>query len=174
MKPCTRETCPNEVLEFISDLTVKPPVNGDLRYALDLLLYAGNLADSSNSKTILPEHVRTVHSETYHLITTEDILNLPGEEKLVLMAVARTLQGKKTSYVSLREIRNAFEIMREEFKSKAVSTEEPEDYVQDLADRGILDIKGINRIGISGVSLEDMSKFLNSVPERVGNRFDSD
>jgi hypothetical protein len=29
-----------EVFEFIGDVTFRPPINGDMRYALDLLLYA--------------------------------------------------------------------------------------------------------------------------------------
>jgi Cdc6-like AAA superfamily ATPase len=35
------DTVPDSVIEFIADVTSAPPVNGDVRYALDLLLFAG-------------------------------------------------------------------------------------------------------------------------------------
>ena len=35
----------DDLLDFVSDVTGKPPINGDLRVALDLLLYSGMLAE---------------------------------------------------------------------------------------------------------------------------------
>jgi cell division control protein 6 len=79
---------PDEVLEYIADVTFCPPVGGALRYALDLLLYAGNLAESQGSGKILPDHVRRVHGEMHPSITEEGILDLPKKEHLVaLLAV---------------------------------------------------------------------------------------
>ena len=56
---------PDDVLEYIADVTVPQPVGGDLRYALDLLLYAGNLAEAQGSGRLLREHVRRVHNEMH-------------------------------------------------------------------------------------------------------------
>jgi cell division control protein 6 len=162
-------SCPREVLEFIGDLTASPPVKGDMRYALDLLLYAGNLADNLGNNTILREHIRKVHSETCHSITSEDVLNLPEEERLMLISVVRTLKVKKASYISLKELRGAVGNICEEYKFKPFSEDDLEDLVQDLADRGIIDSKGVNRIGISGVSLSDVGAFLDNVMEKTGN-----
>jgi cell division control protein 6 len=159
--------CSPEIFEFIGDVTFRPPINGDMRYALDLLLYAGNLADNLGSKTILPEHVRSVHSESNHLITAEDILNVTAEEKLILMAMGRTLRNKRTPYVSLKEIRTTVKIVSEEVKSEPIMLDNIDDYIQDLADRGIVDIKGISRIGINDVALESIEKFFESMTERA-------
>ena len=163
-------TCAIDVLEFIADLTSSPSINGDLRYALDLLLYSGQLAENQGSDSILPEHVRRVHGETYHAITTEDILSLPVQEKLVLMGVVRALKSKKLPYASLREIRSMVGLVCEEYHFKVL--DEVEEYVQDLCDRNIIDIKSLTQIGISGVPVEDLNKFLNNLIERIRSGMD--
>jgi len=157
--------CPIDVIEFIADVTARPPVNGDMRYALDLLLYSGTLAENQGSGEIRPEHVRRVISETYPVITTEDILSLPDTEKLILLAAVRALRRRGSPYVPLREIRDMVAVVHEEYGFKPV--EEVEEYVQDLSDRGIIDIKSLSQIGISGVTTEDLDRFLNNIHERV-------
>ena len=42
-----------------------------------------------------------------------------------------------------------------------------DEHVQDLCDRGIIDIKSLLEIGISGVALEDLSSFLTSLFTRL-------
>ena len=37
-----------------------PQINGDVRYALDILLYVGNLAESSGTGRVILDHVRKV------------------------------------------------------------------------------------------------------------------
>ncbi|MEM2126994.1 MAG: AAA family ATPase [Candidatus Bathyarchaeia archaeon] len=156
----------NDVLEFIADVTARPPVNGDLRYALDLLLYSGRLADDEGADRILPEHVRRVHAESFHTVTTEDIEGLPDAERITLLAVARTLRFRKSPYASMREIRQMVEALCEELRLKPIG--DVEELLQDLYDRGIIDVKGPARIGISGVALEDLDRFLKSLIARVG------
>jgi cell division control protein 6 len=155
-----------ETLEFIADVTASPPVNGDLRYALDLLLYSGRLADDEGVGRILPEHVRRVHSETFHTITTEDIEALPDEEKVALLAVARALKFRRSSYVSMRDIRSTAEVVCEELGLRPSG--DLEDLLQDLYDRRIIDVRGPSKIGISGVALENLDRFLKSIMERLG------
>ncbi len=53
----------------------------------------------------------------------------------------------------------------EERKLKAI--DEIEEYVQDLADRDIVDIKSLMSIGISKVSTEDLERFLEGLIERI-------
>ena len=154
-----------DILEFIADVTSSPPINGDMRYALDLLLYSGTLAETQGRESILPEHVRMVHGETYHAITNEDILSLSDEEKLVLMAVVRALNSKRLPYASLREIRSMVGVVCEEYKLKA--TDDVDESIQDLSDRNIIDLKSLTQIGISGVPVEDLGKFLNNLIKRI-------
>lgn len=154
-----------EVLEFIADVTSRPPINGDLRYALDLLIFSGNLADTQGSSLILPEHVRMVHSKTYHNITTEDILSLSNEGKLVLVGIVRALKRKRSPYASLNEIRSMIGVVCEEFEFKSIK--DIERNIQDLIDRNIVDLKSLMQIGISGATLENLDDYLNNLLDKI-------
>ncbi len=163
-------TYSDEVIELIADITSQPPINGDLRYALDLLLYSANLADNQGIEQITPEHVRKVHGVIYPELTTEEILSLPDEEKLVLIGIVRTLQLKRRAYATLKDIKLNVGVVTEEFGIRRLKGGIDE-YVQDLSDRGIIDLKSLLEIGISGVALEDLTRFLNSLIKRLQKGF---
>jgi len=154
-----------EVIRYIADLTAEKPVNGDIRHALDLLLYSGNLADNRGSERIELDHVRRVHGETHHVITSEDLLNLPEVEMYVLMAVIRALKIKKMPYVTLKDIRASQQILCEERKMKPIY--DVEERLQDLHDRGIIEVASLTKIGISGAPAEQLEKFLDTIIRRV-------
>ena len=153
------------VLEFISDVTARSPVNGDVRVALDLLLYAGIFAENQGHVRVLPDHARKVFSQTHPSITSQDILDLNEHEKLVLFGLIRTLLSKKTSYVRLNEIRDGYNLLCEEYALKPLH--EIEGSLQDLCDRGIVDMKSLTEFGISGVSTQDLETFLTGVIHRL-------
>ena len=153
------------VVDFISDVVVRPPVNGDLRVAFDLLLYSGSLAENLGFERVLIDHVRQVYSETHPGITTEDILNLNNTEKLILLGIARSLERKNDPYVSLREIREAYLMVCEERGVKPA--EEIDEHVEDLRVRGIVDMKSLTKFGISDVPAEKLRRFLNGITERL-------
>jgi len=163
-------TYSDEVIELIADITSQPPINSDLRYALDLLLYSANLADNQGIEQITPEHVRKVHGVIYPELTTEEILSLPDEEKLVLIGIVRTLQLKRRAYATLKDIKLNVGVVTEEFGIRRLKGGIDE-YVQDLSDRGIIDLKSLLEIGISGVALEDLTRFLNSLIKRLQKGF---
>ncbi len=156
-----------DVFEYVADVTASPPVDGDVRYALDLLLFAGNLADRLGHEVVLPEDVRRVHGETHPHITSEDILDLPDEGKVALMAVARSLQIEESPYVSLRRIREMCGVVCEEYGLKPLDTDE---HVQDLADRGIVEIKSLTKVGMSGIPSVELYGFLDNLMDRVKER----
>lgn len=155
----------DEVMEYIADITGGPTVKGDIRYALDLLLFSGTLAEHEGASRVTAENVRTVVSRTLPTITTEDVVDLPEKGKLVLLAIARSLKSKKTSYTSLREIRGTLGVVCEEHSAKVF--EDVEENVQDLADRGIVDVKSLTEVGISGAPVEKLSAFLDDLISRV-------
>jgi len=155
----------DDVLDFISDVVAKPPVNGDVRVALDLLLYSGNLAENLGSDRVLPDHVRKVYGETCPGITTEDILNLGAHGKLLLLGLVRTLLSSRTPYAGLREIKEAYRIVCEEHNVKPV--EEIEELIQDLVDRRVIEMKSLTKMGILHVSAEDLERLLNSILQRL-------
>ncbi len=84
------------------------------------------------------------------------------------MGLARALYGNKTPYVGLREIRDAYRIVCEEHDVK--SAEEVEEHIQDLVDRGIIEMKSLTKIGLSNVAAEDLERFLNGILERLRGR----
>ena len=155
---------PDDVIEFIAEITAAPPVNGDVRYALDLLLYAGNLADNQGFGTLKLDYVRRVHGEVYHEITSQDIMDLPDSEKITLLAVARALRNKRSTYVSFQDIQSESAFLSEELKVKLENV----DYaVQDLGDRGIIDVKSLVKIGISDIPTDELIRYLDNLMERV-------
>lgn len=154
-----------EVLEYVSDVTASPPVDGDMRHALELLLYAGNLADNRGDEEVTAEHVRVVQGRTSHALTAEDVMNLPVGSKAVLLAAVRALRGSGAPYVSLREIEQMWGVVSEELGLGDV--DDFYETVQDLEDRQILEIKSLTEIGLSGVSAEKLDRFLDDVLERV-------
>ncbi|MFH0896775.1 MAG: AAA family ATPase [Candidatus Bathyarchaeota archaeon] len=157
---------PDEIIEYIADVTSAPPVKGDVRYALDLLLYAGNLADNKGSDTVKLDYVRRAHGEVYHEITSQDIMDLPNKGKVVLLAIARALRSKKSAYVSFEDIKLECGIILEELGIKLENI----DYtVQDLSDRAIIDIKSLTQIGISDIPTEDLIRYLDNLMDRVRN-----
>jgi cell division control protein 6 len=154
----------DDVLEYISDIASQPPVNSDIRYALDLLLQSGNYADEKGSERILPEHVRRIHGEFYHQLSSEDILELPDDEKMVLLGLARALRNRKTSYVPFNEVQECSDLVAEENGLRIRGVDR---ILQDLADRGIAQIKSLTQIGIADVPVDQLADYLKLLTERV-------
>jgi cell division control protein 6 len=163
-------TVGENTLNLLTDITANSPVNGDIRIALELLYYAGNMAENEGSKRILPDYVRKVYSETNPSITNEDIENLNEKSKLVLLALVRTLKTQKSAYTGLRDIRENYQIVCEELKVKA--SKKLEETVQDLIYRGIIEMRSLTEFGISGASLVDLEKFLSSLIEKFRREYE--
>ncbi len=163
-----RGTVSEDVLDYIADVAARPPVNSDIRYALDLLLYAGNLAEQHGSDKVLPEHIRKIHGEIYHQITSGDILELPDDERLVLLGLARALRNRKTPYVAYKEVQECSELVAEEHGTRIRGLDH---LLQDLGDRGIVQIKSLTQIGIADIPTEGLIEYLNSLMERMETDF---
>lgn len=161
-----------EVLKYVSEATAKPPIDGDLRVGLDMLLYAGLQAERDGRGTLSLEDVRRVHGATYPGITTADIMCMDEAERLVLWGLLRALRREKKAYVSLRSIRDAYEIICEEQGAEPI--EEIEEQVQDLIYMGIVDMKSLTEFGVSGVSIEDLERFLDMIVEKLKRGLDED
>jgi cell division control protein 6 len=157
-------TCPEETLSYIADLTSSRKINGDLRYALDVLLYSGVLADNQGATKVQPDHVRKVVSQISPSLTTEDVLGISSAGKLVLLGVVRSLTNNRP-YASLNEIRENVDIICEEYALPPFT--QLEETIQDLWDRQIIDFKSLLEIGISGAPIGDLNEFLNPLLSRL-------
>ena len=155
----------SDVLEYIADVASAPPVSGDVRYALSVLFYAGNLALSTGSERITIDIVRNVANATHPSITDEDILNLSKKGRISLLALVRALRDSRSAYSSLRDVRSICGIICEEYGLKPF--DDIEEHVQDLADRDIIDIKSLTKIGISGVPTDTLAQYLDGLNDKI-------
>src|SRR6187200_1252724 len=147
----------SDIIDEISKITISPDVNGDIRYALDLLLYAGNLAESQGTGRVNLDQIRKVHGQIHQSITTEEVEELSKSQIFTLMALVRALRIKKKQYVELKEIRLRMSELSEEFKLKKLDIE---DSLHDLQLRKIIEIRSLKEIGIHGASLQELEPIL--------------
>jgi archaeal cell division control protein 6 len=149
----------SDVIDKVASITTSPEVNGDVRYALDLLLYAGNLAESQGAGRVALDHVRKVHGQVHPSITSEDIEQLSKNHLLSMVALVRALKGKKKPYVELKDVRLYAAELTEQLKIKKIDVE---DYLDDLRSRRLVDIKSLKEIGLHGASLAELEPVLMS------------
>jgi cell division control protein 6 len=155
----------SDVVDEVSKITTSPTVNGDIRYSLDLLLYAGNLAESQGTGRVYLDQIRKVHGQIHPSITTEDMEELSKNQIFTLIALVRALRAKKKQYVELKEIRSYASELIEEFKLKKLDIE---DYLHDLQVRKIIEIRSLKEIGIQGASLQELEPILHKQIKRNG------
>jgi cell division control protein 6 len=146
-----------DIIDEVSLITTSSQVGGDVRYALDLLLYAGNLAEANGSDRITLEQIRKVHGHNRPSITMEDLKELPKNHLLTLMAILKVQSKRKKQYVELKEIRAYALELAEEHKAKKF---EFEDCMNDLLDRKIIEMKSLKEIGMNITSLVELEPLL--------------
>jgi cell division control protein 6 len=160
------KTIGSDIIDETSKITISPDVNGDVRYALDLLLYAGNLAESQGTGRINLDQIRKVHGQINPSITTEEVEGLSKSQIFTLMALVRALRIKKKQYVELKEIRLRMSELSEEFKLKKLDIE---DSLHDLQLRKMIEIRSLKEIGIHGASLQELEPMLQKQIKRNSN-----
>lgn len=146
-----------DIIDEVSLITTSSQVGGDVRYALDLLLYAGNLAETNGSDRITLEQIRKVHGYNRPSITIEDLKELPKSYLLTLMAILKVQSKRKKQYIELKEIRTFALELAEEYKVKKF---EFEDCMNDLLDRKIIEMKSLKEIGMNITSLVELEPLL--------------
>jgi cell division control protein 6 len=147
----------SDVIDKVSSITTSQEVNGDVRYALDLLLYAGNLAESQGTGRVMLDHVRKVHGQVHPSITTEEIDQLSKNHLVSLTALVRALKSRKKPYVELKDVRLYAAELAEQLGMKKIDVE---DYLDDLKARRLVDIKSLKEIGLHGASLAELEPVL--------------
>jgi len=147
----------SDVIDKVAKITTSSEVNGDVRYALDLLLYAGNLAESDGTGRVTLDHLRKVHGQMHPSITTEEIDQLSKNHLLSLMALVRALRSKKKTYVGLKDVRLYASELTDQLGMKKI---EIEDYLDDLNTRKLVEIKSLKAIGLHGASLAELEPVL--------------
>jgi cell division control protein 6 len=147
----------SDIIDKVSSITTSQEVNGDVRYALDLLLYAGNLAESQGTGRVTLDHVRKVHGQIHPSITTEEIEQLSKNHLVTILALVRALKAGKKPYVELKDVRLYATELAEQAGMKKIDVE---DYLDDLKARKLADIKSLKEIGLHGASLAELEPLL--------------
>ena len=148
-----------DIIDWIAKIVVSPVVNGDIRYALDLLSYAGNMAESEGTERVLLDHVKKINSQIYNGITDEDINEFSNAQILVLLGIIKGLKIKNRDYIDLKEIRMQSLEISQKFKLKKLDVE---DILDDLATRKIIKIISLKKISLISSSIENLEKTLIS------------
>jgi len=146
-----------DIIDEVSLITTSSQVGGDVRYALDLLLYAGNLAEANGSDRITLDQIRKVHGYNKPPLTIEDLKELPKSHLLTLMAILKVQNKRKKQYIELKEIRVYALELADEFKIKKF---EFEDSMNDLLERKIVEMKSLKEIGMNITSLVELEPLL--------------
>ena len=147
----------SDLIDKVSEITISAAVKGDIRYSLELLLYAGNLAESDSTGTVSLEHILKVHNQIHPSLTLDQIRELPKNQLVTLLAVAAAMRMKDKNYVDIREIRSHAIAICEDLKVRKL---EIEDYLDDLRMKSIIEIKSLKEIGINSVSVEELQTVL--------------
>ena len=151
------KTVGSDIIDKVASITTSEEVKGDVRYALDLMLYAGNLAESEGTGRVTLDQIRKVHGQIHPSLTTEEIDQLSKLQILSLVALVRALKVKKKPYAELKEIRLHADELASQFGIKKL---EVEDHLDDLKARRLVDIKSLKEIGLHGASLAEIEPVL--------------
>ena len=146
-----------DIIDEVSLITTSSQVGGDVRYALDLLLYAGNLAEANGNERITLHQIRKAHGYNKPSLTIEDLKELPKNHLLTLMAILKVQSKRKKQYVELKEIRVYALELAEEYKIKKF---EFEDSMNELLERKIVEMKSLKEIGMNITSLVELEPLL--------------
>ena len=146
-----------DIIDEVSFITTSSQVGGDVRYALDLLLYAGNLAEANGSERITLDQIRKAHGYNKPSLTIEDLKELPKSHLLTLMAILKVQNKRKKQYIELKEIRVYALELADEYKIKKF---EFEDSMNDLLERKIVEMKSLKEIGMNITSLVELEPLL--------------
>ena len=94
--------------------------SGDARFALEMLAGAARAAEQAGAREIGPEHVRATKGSIYPTVSESKVEQLSEVELLVLLALARTLKGRKAVADSER-VRQGYRQLVEEYGVAEVS-----------------------------------------------------
>jgi Cdc6-like AAA superfamily ATPase len=118
-----------EIVRFRASLALRPgslpeevakqiarsaAASGDARFALELLAGAARAAEQAGSSEIGPEHVRAAKGSLYPTLTESKLDELGETELLVLLALARSLRGRRAVATTDR-VRQAYHSAAEEY-----------------------------------------------------------
>ncbi|MEM0451686.1 MAG: ORC1-type DNA replication protein [Nitrososphaerota archaeon] len=131
----------DDVIQMIAEIASE---RGDARYALDILWRAGKYAEVDRVMKITPEHVRKAVASVYPTIRREHLEYLELHSKLILLALARSLEVEKTAYITSSVLNEYYRMVCEEYDVEPRSYTSFWEALQRLDDLGIIKIKVVS------------------------------
>ncbi|SEH17570.1 cell division control protein 6 [Natronorubrum sediminis] len=111
--------------------------HGDARRALDLLRTAGELAERSQTETIVEEHVRQAQDKIELDRVVEVVRTLPTQSKLVLFAII-LLEKNGVNSINTGEVFNIYKRLCEEIDADVLTQRRVTDLISELDMLGIV------------------------------------
>ncbi len=111
--------------------------HGDARRALDLLRTAGELAERSQTETIVEEHVRQAQDKIELDRVVEVVRTLPTQSKLVLFAII-LLEKNGVHSINTGEVFNIYKRLCEEIDADVLTQRRVTDLISELDMLGIV------------------------------------
>lgn len=124
----------DDALELIADIASEW---GDARFAIEMLERSAQIAEENVEIEVNSEHVREAKAMTYSVVTESKLLELDIQQKLTLLAVARSIKGD--AYVNTGTAEKAYIIACEEYGEKPRKHTQFWTYIKALADQGLLE-----------------------------------
>ncbi len=155
----------DEVVRYISILEgVDKDGSGSARTALEILVRAGESADSCGRSKVTLEDVRRAHVLVKpELAMLQDTIEALGIHKLILLlAIVKTLKESKKPFVRIGEVEKKYRMLCENYSEKPRRHTQVYTYIMDLRNLRIIQTKTSGRgfrgkstlIGISNAPLE--------------------
>jgi len=154
---CMNEEC----LQLAADVA---STYGDARYALDLVYRAGKIADLSESRRVMPEHVRQAKASLPPQFRKEELSYLSKHQRIVLMAISNLFKRSDSTHVTIGEVEKNYNALCESIGVPANHHTQLWSDVNELARKGIIETqlsgKGLRGrttlIGLSLVSAKEL------------------
>ena len=128
----------SDVIPLCSAMAAKE--EGDARFALDLLLTSGLIAEEEGSKTLKSEHVRLAKDRIEHNKFVDVVKSLPVQQQRLLEAILN-LTNEKEEITSGK----LYEAYTDVSKKDAVTYRRIFDFINDLELLGIISTNTISR-----------------------------
>ncbi|MGC8983198.1 MAG: ORC1-type DNA replication protein [Desulfurococcaceae archaeon] len=134
-------TYDDEVLKFIAEYEgVDKGGGGNARHALEILLFAGDLAEKEGKRKIELEHVRkAIMSLSRDIVSVSDAIKYSTlHELLVLLSIIRLLRKTGKREVRMGEVEEEYRIVCETLNEVPRRHTQLYEYVRNLARSGII------------------------------------
>ena len=151
--------------ETIEQIARTAASSGDARFALEILVGAARAAESEAAGAISSEHVRAARGSLYPTLTESKLEELPPLSLLVLLAVARSLKGPKST-APTEKVRQLYALLAEEYHEKPVSRVTFWRTVKELEREGFLTAETVREGESARLALDEIpASFLTTLLE---------